>query len=778
MSEPSRPDRKGQPTEGGSREHDGSAAPLRSPWPPLAVLLLVAAASTFLVGHSFRFLAVVYRPGDVAQEDVKAAADFLVVDAEATARRQRDAELAAPSVYDFDSTALDAALKVLQDALDPLSARRLPGEGGSRRSVERLLGLSLPVRADRLLATPAARAAVVEEVRAVLQGPYTRGVVANRTLLTAEGRRGVVVRDLVTRQETSLAGPEAVEDFDEIRRRLERSAADDATAALAGRVAASLLRPNLTYNGEETAARRARVRQGVGSVVYKVRRGEMLVREGDRVSAGQAERLRAHAQVAASGRGGSGWVGLYLVVALSLAAVYEFGRFNVKKFRFAPRDLAFLGLVLVLWLALERAGLVVASGLSERVAALPRSAVLYALPMGAAVMAVRVVLNSETSLLFALPFCALAALSWERSALAFFYFLVGGLVGAHRVARACRRVDFLRAGLWMGLSQAALTWGYALLDSDALGAPVLWNAGGALLGGISSGFFALSVIPLAEVVFSYTTDMRLMELASLDHPLLRSLMLRAPGTYHHSLVTGSLAKSAAEAIGARALLASVAACYHDVGKLSKPDYFIENQVGGGNRHDKLAPSMSGLILASHVKEGVDLARRHRLGRDIADIIQQHHGTSLIHYFYSKARRQARPGLDEVQESNYRYPGPKPASREAALVLLADAVEAASRTLPDPRPARIQGLVQTIVNRVFTDGQLDECTLTLQDLHEIARSFTRILNGIHHQRIDYPLSAQKDRKLDGDLDPKRLDRGRDRRAGVAAAAGESLRRLGM
>jgi putative nucleotidyltransferase with HDIG domain len=465
-------------------------------------------------------------------------------------------------------------------------------------------------------------------------------------------------------------------------------------------------------------------------------------------------------------------------MVLSLTALFQFGQFNVKKFRSEPRDLAFLGLVLVLWLVLERVGLLAAAGLAERLGELPRSAALYALPMGAAVMAVRVVLNSETSLLFAIPYCALAALAGERSVLVFFYFLVGGLVGAHRVARACRRIDFLRAGLWMGLAQAVLTCGYALLEGQALGPSALWNAAAALVGGVFSGFFALSVIPLAELGFGYTTDMRLMELASLDHPLLRSLMMRAPGSYHHSIVTGSLAKSAAEAIGARALLASVAAYYHDIGKLSKPDYFIENQAGGGNRHDKLAPSMSGLIIASHVKEGVELARRHRLGRDIADIIRQHHGTSLIHYFYSKACQKARPGVDEVKESDYRYSGPKPASREAALVLLADAVEAASRTLPDPRPARIQGLVQNIINRIFSDGQLDECDLTLKDLHEIARSFTRILNGIHHQRIDYPLSPHKDRGLHGDLDTERQGRGRDRRGEAASAGGEGLRRLGM
>jgi hypothetical protein len=283
---------------------------------------------------------------------------------------------------------------------------------------------------------------------------------------------------------------------------------------------------------------------------------------------------------------------------------------------------------------------------------------------------------------------------------------------------------------------------------------------------------------VAEWTFGYTTEMRLMELASLDHPLLRQLMLRAPGTYHHSIVTGSLVQAAAEAIGARALLATVAAYYHDVGKTTKPAYFIENKGDDRNRHDKLAPSMSSLILISHLKDGVELAQRHRLGADIVDIIQQHHGTGLIQFFYDKARQQERVEAGAVNEQDYRYPGPNPQSREAALVLLADAVEAASRTIPDPRPARIRGMVQKIIGRVFADGQLDECDLTLKDLHLIASSFSRILAGIHHQRIDYPVPAHKEKKDDGDLDSQRLS-GRGAGRGVSEKeGGETLRRLGL
>jgi hypothetical protein len=248
-------------------------------------------------------------------------------------------------------------------------------------------------------------------------------------------------------------------------------------------------------------------------------------------------------------------------------------------------------------------------------------------------------------------------------------------------------------------------------------------------------------------------------------------------------VVGNLVEAGAEAINANPLLARVAAYYHDVGKISKPHYFIENVRGGDNRHDKLSPSMSALILISHVKEGAELARESRLGQAIIDIIRQSHGTSLITFFYQKAKVLAGSEAQSIDERDFRYPGPKPQTREAGLVLLADCVEAASRTLSDPTAARIQGMVQKIVNNIFIDGQLDECELTLKNLHEIARSFNRILAGIYHHRIDYPEPAYKEKGSggrrtgeDSNSEPSKTPADRD--AEVKKSGGEDLKRLGM
>jgi putative nucleotidyltransferase with HDIG domain len=215
------------------------------------------------------------------------------------------------------------------------------------------------------------------------------------------------------------------------------------------------------------------------------------------------------------------------------------------------------------------------------------------------------------------------------------------------------------------------------------------------------------------------------------------MMMEAPGTYNHSVVVASLVEAAAEAIGANPLLAKVSAYYHDIGKLKKPLYFIENQRNGDNRHDKLSPKMSSLVIISHVKDGCEIAQQVKLGREISDIIREHHGTGLVSFFYDKAKKDKDPSISSLPETDFRYPGPKPQTKEAGLVLLGDVLEASSRTLSNPTPARISNLVHDRIEKVFMDGQLDECELTMRDLSKIAEIFNRILNGIFHHRVDYP-----------------------------------------
>jgi len=244
-------------------------------------------------------------------------------------------------------------------------------------------------------------------------------------------------------------------------------------------------------------------------------------------------------------------------------------------------------------------------------------------------------------------------------------------------------------------------------------------------------------------MFGFITDIKLLELANLNQPLFQKMIIEAPGTYHHSIIVASLVEAAAEAIGANALLAKVSAYYHDIGKLTKPQYFIENQPNTENKHDKLSPKMSSLIIISHVKDGCELSSQVKLGQQIINIIREHHGTSIVSYFYDKAKKNKDQSFRSLSESDFRYPGPKPQTKEAGLVMLGDVIEASSRTLSNPTPARISSLVRERIERLYMDGQLDECELTLRNLNTIAETFTKILTGIFHHRVDYPESAHKE-----------------------------------
>jgi putative nucleotidyltransferase with HDIG domain len=273
---------------------------------------------------------------------------------------------------------------------------------------------------------------------------------------------------------------------------------------------------------------------------------------------------------------------------------------------------------------------------------------------------------------------------------------------------------------------------FGKLDLKTLGYDAIMG----VISGVSSIVLVLATLPSLESFFSRITNIKLLELADFNLPLLKKLMIEAPGTYHHSLIMASIAEQAAESIGANSLLARVGAYYHDIGKLSNPEYFIENQQTIGNPHDPLTPTMSSLVVISHVKDGVALAQKHNIDRVITDCIEQHHGTSLIHYFYHKALEQNK----EIDSANFRYPGPKPKTKVNAILMIADASEAACRTLDDPSISRLRDTVEKIINNKFTDGQFEKCPITLQDLSKIAESIVISLSGIYHARIEYQEST--------------------------------------
>ena len=767
------------------------------------LLLLIAALLTLIIVPKGGLIPAYHAPGEIATRDIKSPRDLLVEDPTLTAAKRQEAATAVPMIYELDRSAGQKALSRLRQGLELIlqyqqaDAGPLPAD--FQQQLEGVLGIPLAENEQwSLLSLP------LDHDLAVLTGEllkpiFTRPIVAD---IQAFEKDWVAGAQVVTAAEGEPVGQALLDQtiglnqtLSEAKKQLELipGITQEQLQALLALVQQQL-RPNLVPDQQRLVKKQQQAREQVTPVLFQVKKGEMIVREGERVTAEQILKLQA---IRESGRGNHGLrtaAGLFLTTLLLIYAGYTFARANIKKFKPDVRDLTFLASVLLSLFLLLKLSIVIATGMGNSFSYFAPSVYYYAFPFALGAMLVRIVLNSETALLFALACALLVGTLFSNSLPLAIYALVGSLVGAHGVRHCQQRTTLYRAGLWLGLVNMAMVVAFHLLSGRSFDLELLWKIGFAFAGGLLSAVFVNGTVPLIELVFKYTTDIKLLELANMNAPVLRRLMIEAPGTYHHSILVGNLAESAAESINANPLLVRVAAYYHDIGKLKKPLYFIENTGGQRNRHDKLAPSMSALILTSHVKDGVELARENKLGVELIDIIRQHHGTALIKFFYERAKNQVVPGVQQVDEQNFRYPGPKPQTREAALIMLADAVEAASRTLTDPTQARIQGMVKKLITNIFRDGQLNECDLTLKDLHQIAKCFNRVLVGSFHYRIDYPepvhivrqkkdpvaesLTNERAQPDHADSDRQPPETNQDPEAAVAEDRAEDLRRLGI
>ena len=786
------------------------------------VLLLVGFSLILgvLVTPHYIVLPVNFQAGDIAEYDIKAVHDFLVTDEAATQRKQEETARESLAVYDLDEQTVENLRQRLGAVFTPLrslfqqsaestvAAKGSSGKGVTgihksskelalekKKDFETQLGINISDADYAILIKeqfdPHIENSIIELADSVLAG----GVVGNKSFLLSQLQKGIMLRSVQSGQESRVMDLLRFLSIEDARRQIRLRAGsilEEDNKKVRGAIVhltQALLPPNVTFNRNETEMRRQKAVEAVKPVFFQVKKGEMIVREGQRLGQEQVLKLKMQAQ----GKFERGIIFTMLGIALMsglliLLAVHVAGKY-VRQFPNKMKDLLFLTVLLTILLILAKLSVGVADAIHSGFSFVSQEAIFYMLPMAAGAMLVTIFFGPTIAIMFTFFLALLAALILDRQIDLLFYYLIGSLVAIQGVVVCRDRSTPLRAGLTVGLTNAVvilfMTFASQRLLTTQTGVALIFGIAGGLLAGVVTS----SLGPLAEMGFGYTTDVKLLELASMDQPLLRQLMVQVPGTYHHSIVVGNLVEAAAKSIGANSLLARVAAYYHDIGKIRKPLYFVENQGRGENKHERLAPSMSSLILISHVKDGVDLAKNYRLGEGIQDIIQQHHGTSLITFFYQKAidlqeKLKSSKGGDvpSVSEQDYRYPGPKPQTKEAGLVLLADAVEAASRTLADPTAARIQGLVQKIVNRIFSDGQLDECELTLKDLHEIAKSFIQILMGISHQRIEYPEPAAKGSegkaRANGDSGQRSTKRDRNGAREDKDEGEEDLKRLGM
>lgn len=512
-------------------------------------------------------------------------------------------------------------------------------------------------------------------------------------------------------------------------------------------LARALVVPNLTLNKQETASRRQRAREAVIPVNITIKRNQNIIAKNSVVQPFQMAIVKQIESLQSDRRKDVIVVALALLLTTVVLVQFSYlRRFSAHAIRIEAKDLLVMELIILGVIIMTKFYMYLADAafLSRFGNSLTHSVFLYAAPIAAGPMMVGLLIPSGEIVWLFTTFLALSLGIMEDFNYSFgLVSLVAGIAAARGVYNCKKRNDIYRAGLRSGLV-SALTIAFLIavrtMEQETTSIEIWWAVPAGFLGGIFSSMFTMMAIPFLETAFNYTTDVKLLELSNLNHPLLKEMLVKSPGTYHHSMMVGSMVEAAAEEIGANPLLGKVMSYYHDIGKMEHANYFIENQRPGVNPHDQISPFMSRTLLVAHVKDGVEMGMKHKLGKPIIDGIVQHHGTTLISFFYNKALDQKGEDDPDFSEEEFRYPGPKPQFREAALCMLADSIEAAARSLDEPTPARLQNIVKNIIQRKFVDGQLDECQLTLKDISKVEDAFIRILLGIYHQRIDYPRSA--------------------------------------
>jgi putative nucleotidyltransferase with HDIG domain len=488
-------------------------------------------------------------------------------------------------------------------------------------------------------------------------------------------------------------------------------------------------RPTLRYEPEVTARLRDEARNGVGDYFDTFTRGEVLVDQGQAIGEEQLIHLRLEHEAAmrelSLGDRARRAFGILALVATLFFLTGYYVYHHESRIASDLRHVATVCGLVVLSLAVVR--LLSNQTWNGEV-----------VPVAIAAMILAIAYNSNFALLATLGLSVLTCLILGGGISQFLVLMGGTAAGVLALNEVRTRTKLIKVGAAAALGYFLLTWATGLLEHqpiDLIRSDGFWRAGW----GMMAGFFLGGSLPFLESAFGIVTGISLLELGDITHPLLQELVRRAPGTHNHSITVGAIAEAAAERIRANALLVRIGAYFHDIGKMLKPHYFVENQIGTANRHANLAPAMSTLIIIGHVKDGVDLGRQHHLPEPIIDLIEQHHGTTLVEYFFHEANRRsgASPDGSTVHESAFRYPGPKPQTREAGILMMADSVESASRTLSEPTPSRIEGLVSDLIDRRLRDGQFDECGLTLREIAEVRDSLIKSLIGIYHGRVKYP-----------------------------------------
>ncbi len=713
----------------------------------ISYVLAILIVTVYLTPHNYRTSRYEYQPDQISEEEIIAPFTFDILKPdELLQSEQENAVRRVNSVVDIDLlkiqqtlVEIDLFFRDVNDFLEKLGLHsNVVIDSIWRTDPERIRTLAR-LRGDfsdstaHVLCLRKTNNELKNQIKTIVSHLLTIGVIADKSVFVNDFNKRITLEADSTMREVALDEIYARNQaFDFIvTRAKEVYPKEEMFRTAFEEIAMSFVVPNLIFNPEKTRQYKEDARKTVSVYQGKVIKGEIILRPHERVTADHVIKIKS-LEIATEQKvlEISEWavflpvlgriVSTSLIIFLTCFYIYNFYRTKL----FANNFHLLAITVIVLFTILVVYFIKVLAQLS-----------IYLIPFATSGMLFCALFNPRLALRLMLSISMLAAIMLNYDFFAFFFAMISGSFSIYTISKVRQRSHFYRSMLILPFVNilVAFALNTVMINNDISNfLNILFLAA---LNGILCPVLTIGLLPLLESGFRIATDITILELSDSNHPLLRQMALQAPGSFNHSFGVGNLGEAAAKAINANSLFVRVASLYHDIGKMSKPEYFVENQRGGENPHDRLSPTMSALILKSHVKDGARLAKEHRLPDGIIDMIQQHHGTSLIKYFYDKTLKED-PDTT-LTEREFRYDGPKPQTKEAGIIMLADTVEAVSRLLKEPSPGNIRSMVKRVTMDKFMSGELDECELTLNDLDKMNEAFIHVLTGIFHHRIEYP-----------------------------------------
>ena len=685
----------------------------------IAWTALFFAALLLILSSHFVPARTSWEVGRVSTQDVQADRYLTFVDEEGTLDRQQEALKSFQDIYKIDLEKFNSI--TITDISDSFAT--LEEIAASSRNQEEVTTVDkIALLHDAFAFTLGADewAALANLSEADIQWLYERGIDYTINVMS----KGVALADLESAREKiaqSISNDKYITGAEE---KFLQAVIEDVN-----------LYPTYVLDAEATAEKKSEILATVEPEKITVQKGELVVRKGEILTERQATILQ---QLGYSQSASPSVVvlGLAILIAIMMLVVRAFMMHFTPKIYRDEKQIVLMMLLTTATIFLYDMFLsLTLSSIAERAAQ-----VGYLIPVAMGTMLITILLDVRLGLVIDIILAIFVGMYTENSAFAVVA-LIGGLTGSLGVATLGQRSDISRTALSISAVNACLIIGLGMIQSQTPDV-IIFGVIFGVFNGLISSIFTMGVLPYLEKIFGITTSIKLLELANPSQPLLKKLMTEAPGTYHHCIMVGNLGEAAAEAIGANGLEVRLGAYYHDIGKLKRPYFFAENQFSGNNPHNNMTPQLSTLIITSHVKDGIEMAKEAKLPPIIIQMIAQHHGDSLVSFFYSKAKETD----PQAKERDYRYEQPKPQTKEAAILMMADTVEAAVRSKKNATPGQIEGFIRTLIKGKLNDGQFDECELTFRDLELIAEAFARVINGIYHKRIEYPPQANELLKL--------------------------------